>query len=46
MKYEDVGKVERKIAALLAEHEATVNDLPEIFHSVRGNLTVSVRPPK
>ena len=43
VEYQHMGLVARKVASILAENEATVNDLPEIFNRVRDNLIVSVR---
>ena len=36
--------IARKVASLLAENEATVADLPDLFGMVRENLTVSLKP--
>lgn len=43
MEYQHMELVARKVASILAENEATVNDLPEIFNRTRGKLIVSVR---
>lgn len=36
--------IARQMASLLAENEATVSDLPEVFAKVRANLQVSLTP--
>lgn len=43
MEYQHMELVAKKVASILAENEATVNDLPEIFNMVRGKLIVTVR---
>lgn len=45
MEYEHQYIVARKIASLLAENEATVSDLPQIFEKVRESLRVAYSGP-
>lgn len=44
MEYQHMELVARKVASILAENEATVNDLPEIFNRARSKLIVSIPP--
>lgn len=41
MDYHQANIVAKKVAMILADNEATVNDLNEIFHLTRNYLTVS-----
>lgn len=41
MDFRHQNVVGKKIASILAENEATVDELPDIFKAVRRNLTVT-----
>ena len=43
MDYNHMHVVAKKIASILAENEATVEDLAEIFKTVKGHLVVGVK---
>lgn len=44
MGYREISLVAKKVASILAENEATVADMTNIFSKVKEYLAVSIRP--